>query len=190
MMRAAVRRSVVARSSASQARWCGLGPGPTFLFKERYNMTKAPKKAVLYNYNAALIAAAACDGIDKREEQYVLGLGVSQGLDESEIRSSLSQTWDDSKIEATIKAFAKGVTDDAWKGYLIYDCIRTCSADLDYSPEERQKVRKIAEFLDVTDDHVASIEKFVILQDQLMERGERMMKNLSEFVDHDHDDGF
>eukprot|EP01059_Diplonema_ambulator_P036541 TRINITY_DN913_c0_g6_i1.p1 TRINITY_DN913_c0_g6~~TRINITY_DN913_c0_g6_i1.p1 ORF type:complete len:190 (+),score=45.57 TRINITY_DN913_c0_g6_i1:73-642(+) len=165
------------------------GPGPSFLFKERYNMDTAPSRSVLLNYNAALVAAAACDGMDAREEAYVIGLGVSQGLSEQDIRVALTQDWTDEKIEATIRAFCSSLQDDSWKGYLIYDAIRACSADLFYSPEEHAKVRKIAAMMGVEDDHVVRIEKLVVLQDQLMAKGVRMMKNLKE-PEITWDDGF
>ena len=174
------------------ARWCSnkLSPGPAFVCKERYGMDEAPTKAVLHKYNAALVAAAACDGMDEREEAYVLGLGTILGLDEGDLRSNLNQEWSNEKIEATLKAFCANLPDDAWKGFLIYDCVRACSADEDYSPEERAKVRKLASIMGMGDDHVASIERYVIYENQLLDKGVRMMRNMQEREEHDWDDGF
>eukprot|EP00755_Sulcionema_specki_P022099 Sspe_Gene.75693::Locus_47288_Transcript_1_1_Confidence_1.000_Length_426::g.75693::m.75693 len=96
--------------------------GALFFFKERYGLDYVPNKSLLNNYCAALVAAAACDGMDPREEAYVLGLGLCQGLEEAEIRENLDQEWTNAKIEATLQCFA-GECPREWKGFLIYDCV-------------------------------------------------------------------
>ena len=159
-----LKKIMFLRTALSSTRRFASSHGTAFFFGERYSGLKTqPAKAAMYSYNSALIAAAACDGMDEREEQYVLGLGELHGLDAAEVTRGLQQDWTDDKIEATLKAFCSNIKDDALKGYLIYDCVLACSADLNYSREERAKVRKIASIVGVGEDYVASIERYAFL---------------------------
>eukprot|EP00754_Rhynchopus_humris_P028240 Rhum_TRINITY_DN15140_c8_g1::Rhum_TRINITY_DN15140_c8_g1_i1::g.140517::m.140517 len=174
-------RRILATAGTAGRRAASTGPGQSFLFNERYSaLDRFPTKTALSAYNIALTAAASCGGLDEREYNYVLGLGVLQGLKEEEVRGYLQQEWSDDKIEATIKAFNQAIQDENWKAYLIYDCVKACSADEHYSPEERAKVRKIAHWLGVTDSHVAKIESYVIRQSTVEDAGRSILRGEEE----------
>lgn len=124
--------------------------------KHLYGITKYPDDADHTTYFKSLLLCAAGDGVLAPEERaWVVGLASTIAGDKySEMVKNYAANEDLLQIlqqNSRIDSSARHV--------MLYDAIRACAADGVLSNGEREAIQKMANFMDVTKETVAELEK-------------------------------
>lgn len=141
--------------------------GLTWLFKEKYTFDEVPSTESYRGYLKSLLICANGDGeLTDTEREWVVGYAAAYGAPDSLVEELKS--YDGSEdIESVV---SQGKASDGSRRYLIYDAIKACSADGDYSSPEKATVRKMATKLGIDEKVVQEIESICIEEAQLREK--------------------
>ncbi|MBE9038623.1 hypothetical protein [aff. Roholtiella sp. LEGE 12411] len=141
--------------------------GILWLFKERYGFKQLPSDMAYEAYLKSLLICANGDGtLTDEERNWVIGYGCAYNCNPA-IIEQLKVYKADEDIEAVISGdFAASDS----RHFLIYDAMHACSADGEYSEEERSVVLKGAKKLGISEDTFKEIEQIYLETVQLHEK--------------------
>jgi uncharacterized tellurite resistance protein B-like protein len=126
-----------------------------WMMHEYYGLDTPPSARTIEIYAMLLLCMANSDGnLSPAERDWVIGFAACSGVsgDGIERLSSYAGTDD---IESLVQE--SKVVADARRA-VVYDAIRACDADAEFSEAEKTAVRRAAQRLGVTQDEVAAIE--------------------------------
>jgi hypothetical protein len=133
--------------------------GFMWLIKEKLNFDKIPNPDAYDGYLKSVLVCANGDGtLTAAERDWVIGFAVAFGASDSLIEKLKSYPANED-IEQLISA---SPASDGSRRFLIYDAIKACSADGQYSEPERATVIKMANKLGVNQDVVQQIEQICV----------------------------
>lgn len=141
--------------------------GILWLFKEKFTFNKGPTSKGYEGYLKSLLICANGDGkLAPEERDWVVGYASAYGAPDSlvEVLKSYEATEDIEKV------ISLTVESDGSRRYLVYDAIKACSADGEYSDPERATVAKMAAKLGISTDLVKQIEQICIEEAKLREK--------------------
>lgn len=141
--------------------------GLFWLFKERFTFNKLPTPKGYEGYLKSLLICANSDGkLAPEERDWVIGYGSAYGAPDSVLEQlkSYEATED---VEKVISVTAES---DGSRRYLVYDAIKACSADAEYSVPERATVAKMAAKLGISTDVVKQIEEICLEETKLWKK--------------------
>ncbi|KOP26821.1 hypothetical protein AMR41_08330 [Hapalosiphon sp. MRB220] len=146
--------------------------GLLWLFREKYTFSKLPSVEAYNGYLKALLICANGDGrLAPEERDWVIGLACAFGAPDSLVEKIKSYKADED-IE---KAIGNAPEATGSRRYLVYDAIKACSSDGEYSDQERATVTKMAAKLGVSQDVVEQIEEICIEEAKLREKRVKLM---------------
>ena len=146
--------------------------GLLWLFKEKYTFGKFPSPEAYESYTKSILVCANGDGtLAPEERDWVVGLASAFGASDSLVEELKSYKADED-IE---KVMSRAPIANALRRYLVYDTIMACSADGEYSDQERVTVTKMAAKLGISQDIVEQIEKICIEEFKLREKRLKLM---------------
>jgi uncharacterized tellurite resistance protein B-like protein len=141
--------------------------GLNWLFKEKYTFDRAPKSEGYSEYLKSLLICANGDGeLTQAERDWVLGYAAAYGASDSLIEELKSYKANED-IEQVV---SQNKASDHYHLSLIYDAIKACSADGDYSGSEQATVKKMATKLGIAEDTVKEIESICQEEDKLRQK--------------------
>ena len=146
--------------------------GLLWLFKEKYTFGKFPSPEAYDSYTKSILVCANGDGtLAPEERDWVVGLASAFGASDSLVEELKSYKADED-IEKTIGDAPEA---SGSRRYLVYDAIMACSADGEYSDQERATITKMAAKLGISQDTVEQIEKICIEEIKLREKRVKLM---------------
>jgi uncharacterized tellurite resistance protein B-like protein len=141
--------------------------GLNWLFKEKYAFNEAPKFEGYSEYLKSLLICANGDGeLTQAERDWVLGHAAAYGASNSLIEELKSYKANED-IEQVV---SQGNASGDYRFSLIYDAIKACSADGEYSGSEQATVKKMATKLGIAEDTVKEIESICQEEDKLRKK--------------------
>jgi uncharacterized membrane protein YebE (DUF533 family) len=139
--------------------------GFVWLFKDKYTFAKLPSTEAYSGYLKSVLICANGDGtLAPAERDWVVGLASAFGAEDSLVEELKSYQADED-IEQVIGAAPPEANES--RRFLVYDAIKACSADGQYSDPERATVSKMAAKLGLSQDVVKQIEELCIEEAQL-----------------------
>ncbi|MFB2980252.1 hypothetical protein [Microseira sp. BLCC-F43] len=143
-----------------------------WLFKEKYTFGKQPSIEAYHGYLKSVLICANGDGtLAPEERDWVVGLASAFGAPDSLVEA-LKTYKADEDIEQVIGDAPEATGS---RRYLVYDAIKACSADGEYSDPERAKVHKMAAKLGVSQDVVQQIEEICLAEAKLWKKRQQLM---------------
>ena len=141
--------------------------GLFWLFKEKYTFSKIPSPEAYDGYLKSVLICANGDGkLAPEERDWVVGFASAFGASDSLVEEL--KTYEATEDIETVISVA--VEADGSRRYLVYEAIKACSADGEYSSPERATVAKMAAKLGISDDVVKQIEEICIEEAKLREK--------------------
>jgi tellurite resistance protein len=138
--------------------------GFMWLFKDIYNFSKLPSTEAYSGYLKSVLICANGDGtLAPEERDWVVGLAAAVGGSDSLV-AELKSYQADEDIEQVISVASAA---NESRRFLVYDAIKACSADGQYSDRERATVTKMAAKLGISQDVVKQIEEIYVEEAQL-----------------------
>jgi tellurite resistance protein len=126
-----------------------------WVMHEYYGVDTPPSAEDIAVYAKLLLCIANSDGnISPAEREWVMGFAACSGVSPEGLELLSTYSGDDD-IESLIQQ--SKVVADARRA-IVYDAIRACDADAEYSDAERAAVHEAAQRLGVTSEVVAEIE--------------------------------
>ncbi len=139
--------------------------GFMWLFKDKYTFSKLPSTEAYSGYLKSVLICANGDGtLAPEERDWVVGLAAAFGASDSLV-AELKSYQADEDIEQVIGVAPPEANES--RRFLVYDAIKACSADGQYSDLERATVTKMAAKLGISQDVVKQIEEICIAEAQL-----------------------
>jgi uncharacterized membrane protein YebE (DUF533 family) len=146
--------------------------GLLWLFKEKYTFRKYPSPEAYDSYLKSILVCASGDRtLAPEERDWVVGFASAFGASDSLVEELKSYKADED-IE---KVISNAPVANASRRYLVYDAIMACSADAEYSDQERATITKMAAKLGISQDTVEQIEKICIEEIKLREKRVKLM---------------
>ena len=146
--------------------------GLLWLFQEKYTFGKLPSLEAYNGYLKSVLICANGDGrLAPEERDWVVGLASAFGAPDSLVEE-LKAYKADEDIEKVIGDAPEATGS---RLYLVYDAIKACSADGEYSDPERATVTKMATKLGISQDVVKQIEEICIEEAKLREKRLELM---------------
>jgi hypothetical protein len=146
--------------------------GLLWLLKEKYAFQEAVGPEDYDSYLKSILICANGDGtLAPEEREWVVGQASAYSASDSLIEE-LKFYKADEDIE---KVVSRAPLANVFKRYLVYDTIMACSADGEYSDQERVTVTKMAAKLGISQDIVQQIEKICIEEIKLREKRAKLM---------------
>jgi uncharacterized membrane protein YebE (DUF533 family) len=146
--------------------------GLLWLFREKYTFSKLPSLEAYNGYSKSILICANGDGrLTPEERDWVVGLACAFGAPDSLVEELKSYKADED-IENAIGDAPEATGS---RRYLVYDAIKACSADGEYSDKERATVTKMAAKLGISQDLVEQIEQICIEEAKLREKRVKLM---------------
>lgn len=141
--------------------------GYLWLIKDKTDIGAFPTPEIFESYIKAVVICANGDGqLTPRERDWAVSHFAALGAPDS-LLDELATYKADEDIEKVISATP--VTDSS-RSFLVYDAIRACSADEEYSDLERATVIKMAAQLGISEDQVRQIEELCLEEARLREK--------------------
>ncbi|MBD2517620.1 TerB family tellurite resistance protein [Nostoc sp. FACHB-973] len=146
--------------------------GLLWLFREKYSFSKLPSFEAYDGYSKSILICANGDGtLTPEERNWVVGLLSAFGASDS-LLEELKSYKADEDIEKVIGDAPEATGS---RRYLVYDAIKACSADGEYSDNERATVTKMAAKLGISEDIVKQIEEICIEEAKLRQKRLELM---------------
>jgi len=146
--------------------------GMLWLFKEKANFGKIPSIEAFTSYMKSVLICANGDGkLAPEERDWVVGQTSAFGAPDSLVEELKSYKADED-IEQVIALTPES---NVSRRFLVYDAIKACSADGEYSDLERATVTKMAAKLGISQDVVKQIEEICIEEAKLREKRLELM---------------
>ncbi len=146
--------------------------GLLWLVKERYKFRKTPSPEGYDSYIKSMLICVNGDGtLAPEEREWVVGFASAFGASDSLVEELKSYKADED-IE---KAIGDAPEANGSGRYVVYDAIMACSADGEYSDQERATITKMAAKLGISQDIVEQIEKICIEEIKLREKRVKLM---------------
>lgn len=146
--------------------------GLLWLFDDKAGFSVVPGDDDFRGYMRAMLICANGDGkLTSEERAWVVGHGAAYGAPDSLV-DELKSYEADEDIEKVI-SISPG--SDASRRFLVYDAIRACRADGEFSDPERATVTRMAAKLGVPEDVVKQIEQLCLEEALLRERRVKLM---------------
>lgn len=141
--------------------------GLLWLFNEKSSFKTIPTSGDFEVYAKAILICANGDGkLAPEERDWVIGHFAAFGTPDS-VLDELKTYKADEDIEKVISMTPAA---SASRRFLVYDAIRACSADGQYSDPERAMVIRMAAKLGVSEDLVRQIEEVCLEEARLREK--------------------
>ncbi|MDI1475078.1 hypothetical protein [Polyangium sp. y55x31] len=141
--------------------------GYLWLFKDKANFTTLPTDETFEGYMKAVLICANGDGkLTPEERDWAVGHSAAFGASDSLLDKLLSYKADED-IEQVISMTPAS---SASRRFLVYDAIRACSADGQYSDRERATVIRMAAKLGLSEELVRQIEEVCLEEARLREK--------------------
>jgi uncharacterized membrane protein YebE (DUF533 family) len=146
--------------------------GLLWLLKEKYSFRKSASPENYDSYLKSILICANGDGrLAPEERDWVVGFASAFSASDSLVEELKSYKADED-IE---KVISNAPVANALRRYLVYDTIMACSADAEYSDQERATISKMAAKLGISQDIVEQIEKICIEEIKLREKRVKLM---------------
>ena len=144
-----------------------LKKGLSWLFKEKFTFNEVPDFKSFDGYFKSLLICANGDGqLTAAERDWVIGYAAAYGASDlliEELKSyAASEDFDQVVSQSKIS--------DASRHYIIYDAIKACGADGEYSEPEQVTVIKMAAKLGISERVVNEIESIYLEEAKLFEK--------------------
>jgi hypothetical protein len=151
--------------------------GLLWLLKEKYGFQEAVGSGIgpedYDSYLKSILICANGDGtLAPEEREWVIGQASAYSASDSLVEE-LKFYKADEDIEKVVSRAPLATT--SFKRNLVYDTIMACSADGEYSDQERVTVTKMAAKLGISQDIVQQIEKICIEEIKLREKRVKLM---------------
>ncbi|MBW4570525.1 MAG: hypothetical protein KME31_21615 [Tolypothrix carrinoi HA7290-LM1] len=141
--------------------------GLLWLLKEKYTFSKVPSPEAYDGYLKSVLICANGDGkLAPEERDWVVGFACAYGASDSLVEELKSYE----ATEDIEKVISVAVESDGSRRYLVYEAIKACSADGEYSDPERATVAKMAAKLGISCDVVKQIEEICMEEAKLREK--------------------
>jgi uncharacterized membrane protein YebE (DUF533 family) len=140
--------------------------GTLWFLNEQYSLTQRPLDAYEVYFKALLSCANGDGTITDEERDWVIGLADACGCG-AEILEKLRVYEANEDIETLV---SRSHTSNESRRWVIYDAIKACSADKDYSERERDTVLKEAKKLGISEDVVKQIEEICLEEAKIREK--------------------
>ena len=141
--------------------------GVYWLFNEKCGFKDIPGFPAFDSYMKALLICANGDNeLTQAERDWVVGMASAYEAP-AQLIEELKSYKADEDIDAVISRDAAA---NACRRYLVYDAIKACSADGEYSSGERKTVTKMAAKLGLDSEIVKQIEEICIEDTLLREK--------------------
>ena len=146
--------------------------GLLWLLKDKYTFREAAGSEDYDSYLKSILICANGDGtLAPEERDWVVGFASAYSASDSLVEELKSYKADED-IE---KVIGDDPEASGSRRYLVYDAIMACSADGEYSDQERVTVTKMAAKLGISQDIVEQIEKICIEEIKLREKRLKLM---------------
>jgi uncharacterized tellurite resistance protein B-like protein len=132
--------------------------GALWFLKEQYSLKQRPLDAYEVYFKAILVCANGDGTIADEERDWVIGLADACGCG-SAILEKLKVYKANEDVETLVSA---SYTSNQSRRWVIYDAIKACSADQEYSEQERNVVLKAAKKLGISEEVVKQIEEICL----------------------------
>jgi hypothetical protein len=151
--------------------------GLLWLIKEKYGFQEAEIPAIspedYDSYLKSILICANGDGtLAPEEREWVIGHASAYSASDSLVEE-LKFYKADEDIEKVMSRVP--LATNGFKRHLVYDTIMACSADGEYSDQERVTVTKMVAKLGISQDIVQQIEKLCIEEIKLREKRLKLM---------------
>ncbi|AKT43754.1 hypothetical protein [Chondromyces crocatus] len=141
--------------------------GYRWLFKDKANFGALPSDEAFDGYMKALLICANGDGtLAPEEREWAVGHAAALGATDKLV-DELKTYKAEGDIEQIIGA---DHASSESRRYLIYDAVRACSADGEYSDKERATVIKMGAKLGLSEELVREIEDICLEERRLREK--------------------
>ncbi|MEC4812810.1 MAG: hypothetical protein SAK29_05985 [Scytonema sp. PMC 1069.18] len=138
-----------------------------WLLKERYGFSTIPNPEGYDAYLKSLLICAKGDGhLAPEERDWVVQQASAYGASDSLVEELKSYE----ALEDIETVISRTGETDASRRYLVYDAIRACSADQEYSDLERATIAKMADKLGISTDVLKQIEEICVEEAKLREK--------------------
>ena len=138
-----------------------------WLFKEKWGFKNVPEPLAYDSYLKALLICANGDNeLSQPERDWVVGYAAAYDTSE-ELIEELKTYKADEDIDAVI---SRERSVNASRRCLVYDAIKACSADGEYSSGERATVAKMAAKLGIDSEVLKQIEEIYAQEAKLREK--------------------
>ncbi|MDC0744514.1 hypothetical protein [Polyangium mundeleinium] len=146
--------------------------GFLWLFKDKANVRTLPSKEWFEGYMKAVLLCANGDGkLAPEERDWAVGHAAAFGAADALV-DELKSYKADEDIEMLVAATPAS---SASRRFLVYDAIRACTADGQYSDLERATVTRMAAKLGITEELVRQIEDVCLEEARLREKRLKLM---------------
>ncbi len=127
----------------------------SWIFQEYYGFPSPPEAADCTYYGKSLLCIANADGtLADEERRWIMGFSYTNGVSWAEVA-----TWKDYEANDSVaELLAKRPMLNFVGRSAVYDAIRACAADGEYSAEEQAMVRRVGATLGFGEGEVAAIE--------------------------------
>jgi uncharacterized tellurite resistance protein B-like protein len=139
-----------------------------WIYKQTLNFKEVPLKTVTHIYSKIVLLCANADGeITPGERDWIIGLAAAKGVSDSVIEEIKNYQATDNleDLLSSVDMLSKYA-----RRSIIYDAIATCSADAEYSEDEKAMVRKVASIMEISEDVVEQIEAIYIEEKKLFKK--------------------
>jgi len=141
--------------------------GVYWIFAERCGLNDIPGSSSYDSYMKSLLICANGDNeLTQAERDWIVGYASALGAPD-QVVEKLKTYPADEDIDSVISRDAAA---NASRRYLVYDAIRACSADGEYSSGERETVTKMAAKVGVDAEIVKQIEEICTEEAKLREK--------------------
>ena len=138
-----------------------------WLFKDKFSFKEVPEPLAYDSYLKSLLICANGDNeLTPAERDWVVGY-ASAYCAPDEVVEQLKSYKADEDIDSII---SRERAANASRRYLVYDAIKACSADGEYSSGERETVAKMAAILGIDSDILKQIEEICVEEAKLREK--------------------
>jgi uncharacterized tellurite resistance protein B-like protein len=130
-------------------------PGAKWVFRSLWDFDQDIPQDVLREYFKALLVCANADGnLTAKERDWTIGYCAASGATDE----TLEELREYAAAENIQDAIGRGRHIQVNRRPIIYDSIRACSADAEYSDSEKAKIREMAAIMGVANREVDELE--------------------------------